>query len=408
MKRALGLAVAVIGSVLLLVLLVTRILAAKRAQAAAAQAAPVPLPTVGVVEVTRQDVVSRVTFTATVHANDDVQVFAKVPGRAQRVLVQVGDSVKVGQTLAVIEHDTLALQQSQADAQVQVAAAAVDQAQLGVTTQQSTYDRAKTLHDKAAMSDAEFDQVQGAYQNAQAAVKTAQAQLAVAHASDDLAMQALANSAVASPIGGTVTARTVEPGAQVSPAQSLFEVQDLSQLKVTGSVEAGDFGRLAKGQAATITVDALPGQTFAGQVSTLSPSLDPATRRAAIEVAIDNSGGKLLPNMFAQVSVELGHIPDALTIPGAALLAISDGNDVYRVRDGVAQILHPTLAATDGSELRVLSNDLAPGDLVIVSGQAGLADQSRVTTQPVDPGSDAPGSAPTAAGVATQAPASAP
>jgi RND family efflux transporter MFP subunit len=331
--------------------------------------------------VTRRDLPERIEITATLRPLNEVDIYPKVSGRTEQVLVEVGDHVKAGQLLAIIEHRELALQTDQASAQARVAQSALDQAQLAVTEAQRNYDRAKALREKGVISEAEMDAATNALNQAQNQVRSAMSQVQASRSGAGLAAQTLDNSRVVSPIDGTVITRAVGIGAQVVPTRSMFLIQDVSSLKIQGSVTGAEFGRLVKGQKATLTVDDRPGATFGATVSTLSPSLDPSTRRAAIELVVDNVEGKLLPNMFADVKIDVGTLPHALVIPAAAVVATPGGHLVYVLDGDKAVVKRPKLGEVV-DDVVVVNDGLDEKAVVLVAGQAGLTDGTQVKVQP--------------------------
>jgi membrane fusion protein (multidrug efflux system) len=162
----------------------------------------------------------------------------------------------------------------------------------------------------------------------------------------------------------------------------LFTLQDVAALKLETGVDAVAFARLARGQPVEVTVDARPGEAFRGKLAVLSPALDAQTRRASIEVEIDNAAGRLLPNMFAHAEITVGVAKDALVIPREALLDAPGGATVYRVREGQAEAVQPRCASGDAGRVRVLSA-LHEGDEVATSGLASLSDGAPVRVAPV-------------------------
>jgi RND family efflux transporter MFP subunit len=208
-------------------------------------------------------------------------------------------------------------------------------------------------------------------------LELAKAQLAQAEAAAGLARQQLANARIVAPFAGTITRRPVDVGAQVTLSTVLFALQDVAALKLETSVDAAAFVRLARGQAAEVTVDALPGELFAGKVSLLSPALDPQTRRAGVEVEIDNARGRLLPNMFAHAALTVGVVRNALVVPREALHEAAGGVVAYRVRGGRAEVVQPRLGPSDGPRV-VVTSGLAEGDEVATSGLANLSDGAEV------------------------------
>ncbi|HYG68770.1 MAG TPA: efflux RND transporter periplasmic adaptor subunit, partial [Anaeromyxobacteraceae bacterium] len=172
------------------------------------------------------------------------------------------------------------------------------------------------------------------------------------------------------PIGGTVTRRPVDVGARVDSGKVAFTVHDLSALKLVTGVEAADWARLAPGGAATVTSDALPGETFPARVTLLAPALDPATRRAEVELEVDGRG-RLIPGLFARAELAAGGVKDALVVPREAVVDAPGGAVVWRVQGGKAEALRPRLGASDGKHVVVLDG-LAEGDVVVTSGQGSL------------------------------------
>ncbi|HMA95167.1 MAG TPA: efflux RND transporter periplasmic adaptor subunit [Polyangiaceae bacterium] len=333
---------------------------------------------VSTVRVSRRDMPTIVSLTGVVRPLSEVDVYSKVSGRLERVSVEVGDRVKQDQVLARVEHREIELQNRQAAAQGRAAAAALEQARSNFGAASLQRERYETLQRADAVSQAEVDQVESSFLSAQAAVRAAEAQLALAQASIGIAAESLRNTSITSPIDGTIIKRMVDRGTQIAAGKPLFNVQDSSTLRLAGSVSAEDFANLREGYTASVTAEDLPGANVVGKIVALSPSLDPQTRRASVEIALNNGDGRLLPNMFASAVVETGKQTAALVIPAVAVIPIASERGIYVVRDGKARLLQPRLGATEGGLIRV-DSVLTEGEEVIVSGQAGLADGRAVT-----------------------------
>jgi multidrug efflux pump subunit AcrA (membrane-fusion protein) len=123
-----------------------------------------------------------------------------------------------------------------------------------------------------------------------------------------------------------------------------------------------------------------PGETFAGRVAVVAPTLDARTRRAAIEVAVPNGAGRLLPNMFARGAVRIGTVAGVLAVPRAAVFESATGRALYALRDGRATILQPAFGPGDGDYLAVEAG-LAEGEVVAVAGLGLLADGARAVAE---------------------------
>lgn len=373
MKKGLVLKVAAAGAASSLIAAFGwRVVAAVEAKTRDAPAEVGEVPVVTAL-VTRRDTREGVSFTGVIRPRSEVDIVSKVSGRIEQLAVSVGDSVTVGGLLAVVEHRESEWQNRQAGAQARAAAAALEQTRNNLETTTVEQQRFEALQKVDAVSQAELDRVESLLRSTRAAVRVAEAQLAIAQAAAGLASESLRNSRITSPVAGTIIKRQVNVGTYVTPGQALFNVQDASTLKLDGTVNAEDFARMRVGQDVAVSVEDLPGTTFAGKIATLSPSLSPQTRRAAVEVALSNAERRLLPNMFASARVEVGIESRALVVPTAAVLTIDSQRAVYVLREGKVRLVHPQLGSRDGELIRINSG-LVEGDEVIVSGQTGLAD----------------------------------
>lgn len=317
--------------------------------------------------VARGDLSERLELTGTIRPKNEVDVFAKVPGRIDQVFVQVGQTVKENQVLATIEHKEIAWQAKAAEAAFEVAKANLDGAR-------QELERTQALFEGGSAPKAQLDGMK-------TRLALAQAQAAQAEAAAGLAQQQVANSKIEAPIGGVVTRRNINLGAMVGPQSPAFTVQNVSSLKLETSADASSFVRLKKEQRATVSTEALPGEVFDGKVAVLSPSLDAQTRRAAVEIEVENSKGRLLPNMFSKASVTVGELRDQITVPREAILEAAGGACVFRVKDGKVEKVRPSLGTQDGRLVQVLSG-LEQGDEVAISSLPNLSDGTAVLVAP--------------------------
>lgn len=321
----------------------------------------------------RHVIEAEVRFTGTLRAVRRVDVVPEIGGRIEDVKVTVGDVVTRGQLLAVLEHNSLVLAASQAKANRAAAAASIERAELDVDTAERELKRVRELAARGAASQAELERSEAAVDTAKAMLRSARSQHRGAKAAAGLSADSLGDSRILSPLAGTVTKREVHMGTRVNPGALMFEIQDIEELELVGAVTARDYARLQLGQAVTIRVDARPDETFTGTVRTMSPSLDPVTRRATIEVAVANSEHRLLPNQFADATVVVERRTGVLAVPRDAVVATPEGADVYTVRDGKAVLAHARLGSSEHALVPVLEG-LREGEPVVVAGQAELRD----------------------------------
>ncbi len=381
-------AVVAVLSVGLLVVLGWRVAGAIVEKNAASRQAEVAAPPVFVVTVVPRDIVSRVTMTGNISPRSEAPIFTKVPGRVQEVMAAVGDHVQPEQVLAVIEHREIQLQADQAAAGVKVAEAQLERAKIGLDAATTAYNRLQGLRQNDAIPQSEFEKIEYGLRDAKASMLAAESGVATARAAAALARQMVENSRVTTPIAGTVTHRFVNVGSPAGQTMPVFQVQDLSVLKLDSNATARDFARLRVGQDVQVTVADLPGQVFPGAIATLSPSLNPMTRHAAVEISISNQEGRLLPNMFATAVVAADRLESVPAIPVRAVVTLEEGEVVFVVRDGRAVKVKPVLGARDEGFVAVESGIVA-GDKVIVSGQAGVRDGEVVRVVAADEAGEA-------------------
>ena len=331
--------------------------------------------------VSTKDMPQVVQITGNIKANNDIQVLPKSPGRVTNVYVDVGSIVKAGQVLATVEAVDMALRVKQAQAQLQQAQAGLEQAKVQKQTAQRGIERARALLEKGAMTQADFEGADAGAQLAAVGILGAEASVALADANLALVQKAFEDTRITTPVAGVVTRKNINIGTMAQPATAAFSVQDQSSLKMEGAVPATYVPKLALGMTVEILVDELPGRSFVGKVSRLAPTLDAETRRGAIEIALEPAEG-LLPNMFGRAQISFGSSANVLVVPGTAVLSVAGQPAVYLIEKSgdatVAKMVRPKVGAKHFDEV-IIEDGLSSGDVVVVSGNAGLKDGAKVS-----------------------------
>jgi HlyD family secretion protein len=296
--------------------------------------------------VVRGDLRITIGATGTVEPEEVVDVGAQVAGQilsfgkdADNKPVDYGSTVAVGTVLARIDDSLYQADLANADAQVQAAQAAgkraeADLGQYRAKLQQAERDwqRAQKIGPSEALAQTSFDAYRSAYETAranlavgEAAILQAHAGLAQAQAVLKRASRNLSYCTIVSPVNGVIIDRRVNIGQTVVAslnAPSLFLIaKDLTRMQVWVAVNEADIGRIHPGQPVSFTVDAFPGETFRGSVGKvrLNASMTQNVVTYTVEITTDNSDGRLLPYLTANVQFELKQYQDVLQVPNAAL-----------------------------------------------------------------------------------------
>ena len=275
--------------------------------------------------VTRGDVVNRVEATGTLQAVTTVQVGAQVSGTIKALHADYNSIVKKGQVIAELDPALFQTQVDQARASLVKLQADVERAKVDVQDTQAKLRRAEDEWKQQLISQADYDTAVAAANQAQAALKSAEAQVTQAQASLNQAEVSLDHTIIRAPIDGVVISRSVDVGQTVAAslqAPTLFTLaNDLSHMQVNASIDEADIGKVSPGEHSTFTVDAYPGQTFAGTVSQvrLEPKVESNVVSYITTVDVPNPELKLKPGMTATVTVEVARADNVLRVPNAAL-----------------------------------------------------------------------------------------
>lgn len=317
----------------------------------------------------RQEVIESVRGESTLRPLAQVRVLAENLGRVESLDSEVGDLVVKGQRLARLANDDLALQIAQANDNLAV--------------QQKEYDAARPLYEEGFLARQNFEQLE---------LTVAQAQNALAR----LRTQSK-DQQIRAPMTGVVLTREIELGQQVSAGTQLFQIADLSELRIRIPIPERSLRFVRVAQPAIVELSALDSSEVAAVVDRILPAVDPASGTVEVELrllstALDD-GTPLLPGMYARVRIETQRRPNVLVVPRQAVVdeggerslfiveaaddAPSDGGSAQlRVSqrpitigwegDGLVEIIDGL--ADDERFVRIGQNRLRQGNLVRIVG----------------------------------------
>ena len=272
-------------------------------------------------------------------------------GRVTRVLVDEGSYVRRGQTLAIIETDVLNIDLESAQAAYQNAA--------------RDRQRYENAYKTGGVTQQQVDQARLAVENAEARVRQARVRVGDAN--------------IKASINGIVNKRYIEPGAVVSPGTQLFEIVDVSRLKLNITVNETQVANLKLGDKVDVKASVYPDLNFGGTVTFIAPKADASLNfPVEIEIASD-PGNKLKAGMYGTALFKMDNATPIITVPRAAFVGSVSSNQVFIVENGnVARLRNVIAGRVMGDKVEVLQG-LKEGENVITSGQINLVEGSKVS-----------------------------
>jgi len=282
-------------------------------------------------------------FTATIDPFQQNNIAPAVPGRIDRIPVDVGAKVSKGTLLAVMDRT----QYSQLAAQL--ANLEADNARL------------KAVYNAGGISRSQMDQ--------------SDTQLSVQR---EALRNLRENIELRSPINGVVTARNYDAG-DLYTGMPILTVMQMNPLKVKADISETYFPQVKTGQSVDINVDMFPDKKFSGKVSLIYPAIKAQTRTFTVEITIPNNDLTLRPGMFARTTLKFGSRPGVM-IEDLAIQKQFGTNEkyVYVAGDGEAVRRVVTVGRRIGSQVNILSG-VESGEEVITSGFTKLSDGTAIT-----------------------------
>jgi RND family efflux transporter MFP subunit len=331
---------------------------------------------VAAVRVTRGTIEAALELSGTLAPRARVGVKPKMPGSLDAVLVDLGDRVRMGQVIATIDRRQIDAEVDAAAASINVARAGLASAEAALSNAETEQARATSLFDSGALPRQRLEAADTALRAAVAQRDLAQATVAQAEAAARRAGEMQKNATLTAPVAGHIVARHYDAGAMPGDLPVVI-VADMSEMKLEVGVSEMDAGRLRLGVPAAISVQARPGETFAGRLAAIAPEVDERNRHFRIEVRVNNTDGVLLSGMYATVRLLLDSASDVLTLPRDAV-ATRDGRAVVMKMTGDgAAAAEVVTGLTDGRHVQIVSG-LTEGDLVLADARRQLPAGARV------------------------------
>ncbi|MFA5909445.1 MAG: efflux RND transporter periplasmic adaptor subunit [Vicinamibacterales bacterium] len=299
-----------------------------------------------------------------------VAVKPKLPGAIERMLVDIGDAVTMGQTIATIDRREIDAQADSAVAAVAVGQAALETAEAALANAVLEHDRAKNLFDRGALPRQRLDGAQTAHRSAVAQRDLATANLAQAQAALRRAREVQRNATITSPVTGYVVERNYDAGA-IPGDLPVVVVADMRQMKLEAGVSELEAGRLRVGLKANVSVQAKPGQTFQGRLAAIAPEVDERNRHFMIDVRVPNDSRALLSGMYASARIIEATAADAVLVPKEAVTTSNGKRIVQKVQGDTVTAVEVTEGLADGTRVQIVAG-VAAGDTVMADARRQL------------------------------------
>jgi RND family efflux transporter MFP subunit len=330
-------------------------LAPKLAREAKLQAATAQrgarVPQVALVKPTWQKRPRTVTLPGSLQGLEQTTIYARSDGYLSRIAVDMGDEVKEGQLLATLDNPEVTREIQQARANLTSGQAVLTRARAAHRHAQASLNRYTSLG--GFVSQEELDQKRTQVALDEADVAVAAAATAAQRASLERLQQVEGFSRVLAPYAGTITARHVSQGALVSRGP-LFDITALETVRVLVQVPQSRVAGIENGQQAKLSVAEYPGAKLIGQVTRSAGSLDSATRTMRVEIQVPNPERKLLPGMYASVTIEIERSGAALVVPASTLITGEEGVRVASVdKQGLVHLLPVEIERDRGTEVEI-------------------------------------------------------
>ncbi len=277
-------------------------------------------------------------------------VYARAQGIVETILTEEGNDISKNSVMVKLEAREYKI--------------AVSKARVEYKKQLSIYDRQKVMFEEKLLSQEEFDQVKYTMEAAKYNLEDAQLRLDY--------------MSVKSPIDGWVGERLTKIGARVQPSDKLFSVVNKTQVIAVVYVPEKNINELKMNQPAIVSSENLQGENFEARIKRISPVVDPSSGTFKVTVGVTNSDQKLKPGMFVNVHLIIDTHKEAILVPKTAVVYENEYMNVFVVRDSVASKIRLDAGFQNSEKIESLNEDLQPNDKVIVVGQAGMKDKTRV------------------------------
>jgi RND family efflux transporter MFP subunit len=292
-------------------------------------------------------------FVGTIKPRIETDMGFRVPGKVAKRLVEVGETVDIGQPLATLDEVDLKLQAEQAEAELRAATGVLAQAAAAET-------RAKDLRAKGWTTDAQLDQ-------SKAAADEARARLNRAERSVELTNNSLSYATLVADTRGVVTATLIDAGQVVASGQTAIRVARFAEKEAVVAIPETLIGR-AKDGTASVTLWSEPDRKYAAKLREIAPSADPATRTYLAKFSLPDAGEQVSLGMTATLTLSDAATTRVARLPLSALFSQGGDPSLYIVDDKGDVARKPVTVKSYETNCVVITGGVDDGAKVVTLG----------------------------------------
>lgn len=318
-------------------------------------------------------------FAGTLEPRSQFLVAPKIGGRLEKLSVDIGDDVRLGQPIAALDDAEYVQQVESAKADLAVVKARVGQCTSDLDVAKREFERRQELSKRMVVSESELDEAHARLQTCDARLKVAQAEVLRQEAALKTAKVRLAYTKIEAAWEQEnepriVGERFVDEGTMLRANQPIVSVLDLHTVKAVIHVIERDYAKIGLGQSAHIETDAYPGRSFEGRVVRVAPVLKETSRQARVDVEVPNPERLLKPGMFIRARIQFDKHEGATVVPRTALVYRDDRQGVFCVDEAksLAHFLPVKVGIVEGELAEILEPAL--NGRVVTLGQHLLED----------------------------------
>ena len=293
----------------------------------------------------KTEIARTIDYTATIIPFEEVNMAPSTPGRIDKIYVEVGDKVKKGDKLFLMDRTQLF------------------QLDLQLSNLQKDLDRIDTLLRTGSAKQQQYDQMKTQYDVTKTNVDFMRV-----------------NTLLKSPFYGVVTGKYFEDGEMYSGSpttqsgrSAVVTVMQVNPLKVNVNISEQYYPLIKLGMKAEITADVYKDEKFTGTVYRISPTINSGSRSFITELELPNSSDKLKPGMFVRVAMDLGEV-ETFVVPANTVL-IQEGTNIrflFLMKNNIAERIEVQLGKRFDDQVEIISESIKEGDMLITEGQSRL------------------------------------